>query len=292
MWGDGGSGASFEHGQPSPQRFSSPESCPALVLNADYQPLSYMPLSLWSWQDSVKAVFLDRVVVVETYSRTVRSASNLVIQIPSVIALKEYVSKGPGEGKHDAPNFTRRNLFLRDTYMCQYCGNSHVAKGLTMDHVVPRCKGGATSWTNVVACCNPCNNRKGFSTLRQIEASYGMRLLNGPPRVPSSYDLQARARRFPPTLMHETWENYLCLTDDAKKRTRSLVARQREAPDEGGGGVLLKKNEEMKNGMKKKKKKKNEGASLKNAPRPWDDGARDGGDGVFPVVGGGPGGGF
>ena len=62
-----------------------------------------------------------------------------------------------------------------------------------MDHVVPRCKGGATSWTNVVACCNPCNNRKGFSTLRQIEASYGMRLLTGPPRVPSSYDLQARA---------------------------------------------------------------------------------------------------
>ena len=123
-----------------------------------------------------------------------------------------------------------------------------------MDHVVPRCKGGATSWTNVVACCNPCNNRKGFSTLRQIEASYGMRLLTGPPRVPSSYDLQARARRFPPTLMHETWENYLCLTDDAKKRTRSLVARQREAPDEGGGGVLLKKNEEMKTERRRRRR--------------------------------------
>ena len=64
------------------------QSCPALVLNADYQPLSYMPLSLWSWQDSVKAVFLDRVVVVETYSRTVRSASNLVIQVRPLIFWK------------------------------------------------------------------------------------------------------------------------------------------------------------------------------------------------------------
>ena len=51
------------------------EKCPALVLNADYRPLSYYPLSLWSWQDSIKSVFLDRVTIVSNYDRVVRSPS-------------------------------------------------------------------------------------------------------------------------------------------------------------------------------------------------------------------------
>ena len=63
------------------------EKCPALVLNADYRPLSYYPLSLWSWQDTVKSVFLDRVIIVSNYDRVVRSPS-FNMQLPSVIALK------------------------------------------------------------------------------------------------------------------------------------------------------------------------------------------------------------
>ena len=63
------------------------EKCPALVLNADYRPLSYYPLSLWSWQDTVKSVFLDRVVIVSNYERVVRSPS-FNMKLPSVIALK------------------------------------------------------------------------------------------------------------------------------------------------------------------------------------------------------------
>ena len=66
------------------------EKCPALVLNADYRPLSYYPLSLWSWQDTVKSVFLDRVTIVSTYDRIVRSPS-FNMQLPSVIALKDYI---------------------------------------------------------------------------------------------------------------------------------------------------------------------------------------------------------
>ena len=69
---------------------SHPESCPALVLNADYTPLSYYPLSLWPWQTAIKAVFLDKVDVIESYDRHVHSPS-LDMQIPSVIALKQYV---------------------------------------------------------------------------------------------------------------------------------------------------------------------------------------------------------
>ena len=63
---------------------------PTLVLNADYQPLSYYPLSLWSWQDSVKAVFLNRVNIVAEYDEKINSPT-LSINLPSVIALKEYV---------------------------------------------------------------------------------------------------------------------------------------------------------------------------------------------------------
>jgi hypothetical protein len=62
-----------------------PDNCPALVLNADYRPLSYFPLSLWSWQDAIKAVFLDRVNIVAEYDRTVRSVS-FEMRLPSVVS--------------------------------------------------------------------------------------------------------------------------------------------------------------------------------------------------------------
>ena len=69
------------------------EKCPALVLNADYRPLSYYPLSLWSWQDTVKSVFLDRVIIVSSYDRVIRSPS-FNMKLPSVIALKDYIEIG------------------------------------------------------------------------------------------------------------------------------------------------------------------------------------------------------
>jgi hypothetical protein len=67
-----------------------PEACPALVLNADYRPLSYYPLSIWCWQDAIKAVFLDRVNIVSEYDKTVRSPS-FEMRLPSVVSLKSYV---------------------------------------------------------------------------------------------------------------------------------------------------------------------------------------------------------
>jgi len=85
------------------------QSCPALVLNADYRPLSYLPLSLWSWHDTIKAVFLDRVDILSQYDRMVSSPS-FRIQLPSVIALKEYVAPSRN------PAFTRFNVFLRDGF--------------------------------------------------------------------------------------------------------------------------------------------------------------------------------
>ena len=107
------------------------EKCPALVLNADFRPLSYYPLSLWCWQDAVKSVFLDRVTIVSNYKRKIRSPS-FEMNLPSVIALKSFIK--PSEN----PNFTRFNVFLRDKFTCQYCGDK---KDLTFDHLLPKSKG-------------------------------------------------------------------------------------------------------------------------------------------------------
>jgi 5-methylcytosine-specific restriction endonuclease McrA len=125
----------------------SPEACPALVLNADFRPLSYYPLSLWSWQDAIKAVCLDRVNIVSNYDTVIHSPS-FEMQLPSVVSLKDYVKPA----RH--PAFTRFNVFLRDRFQCQYCG---AKDDLTFDHVIPRSKGGLTTWENVVAACAPCN---------------------------------------------------------------------------------------------------------------------------------------
>ena len=167
---------------------------PALVLNADYRPLSYLPLSLWSWQDAVKAAYLDRVSIIAEYDETVRSPST-VIRIPSVVVLKDYVKPAKSTA------FTRFNLFLRDEFTCQYCGS----KGdMTFDHVIPRARGGKTVWENVVAACGPCNLQKGSRLLQHT----GMRLRRAP-RRPSPEELRNSGRRFPPNHLHDSWMDFL-----------------------------------------------------------------------------------
>ncbi|WP_091743133.1 HNH endonuclease [Phenylobacterium immobile] len=171
-----------------------PAGWPCLVLNADYRPLSYYPLSLWPWQEVVKAVFLDRVDVIATYDQTVRSPS-FEMQLPSVVSLKSFVPQ------ERAPAFTRFNLFLRDRFRCQYCG---CRDDLTFDHVLPRSKGGRTSWENIVTACAPCNLAKGGRTLREA----GMKPFQVP-RRPTAHELQDRGRRFPPHYLHQSWLDYL-----------------------------------------------------------------------------------
>ena len=94
------------------------------MLNADFRPLSYYPLSLWSWQDAIKAVFLERVNIVANYDRAVRSPT-LEMKLPSVVSLKTFVKPSTH------PAFTRFNVFLRDRFSCQYCG---ARDDLTFDH--------------------------------------------------------------------------------------------------------------------------------------------------------------
>ena len=167
---------------------------PALVLNADYRPLSYYPLSLWSWQDAIKASYLDRVDILAEYDQVVHSPT-MEIRIPSVVVLRDYVKP------QSTVAFTRFNLFLRDSFRCQYCGSNG---DLTFDHVIPRSKGGTTVWENVVAACSPCNLRKAAISL---EAS-GMKLIK-PPRKPQAAQMHNLGRKFPPNFMHDSWIDFL-----------------------------------------------------------------------------------
>lgn len=171
-----------------------PSGWPALVLNADYRPLSYYPLSLWPWQEVIKAVFLDRVDVISTYDKMVHSPS-FEMRLPSVVCLKSYVTQDR------PPAFTRFNLFLRDSFSCQYCSSG---SDLTFDHVIPRSRGGRTTWENIVTACARCNLTKGGRTPREAHMHPHRH-----PRRPTMHELQDHGRRFPPGFLHESWLDYL-----------------------------------------------------------------------------------
>ena len=168
------------------RRLSQLQGHTCLVLNADWQPLSYLPLSVWSWQDAVKAAWQERVHVVSSYDVRVRSAS-ASFAIPSVVVLRNYEKRGAEK----APKFSKRLMMLRDGYRCQYCKDSFPPSLLTCDHVVPRAYGGSSTWENTVCACTACNAKKASLLPSQLKA-VGMRLPN--PRAPSAYELEAAAR--------------------------------------------------------------------------------------------------
>jgi 5-methylcytosine-specific restriction endonuclease McrA len=168
-----------------------------LVLNADYRPLSYHPLSLWSWRDALTALMLDRVALVANYDVQARSPSRSM-PVPSVVALKHY-KKVDG-----FPAFTRYNIYLRDEFTCQYCADEFPAEMLTFDHVIPRSRGGRTSWENVVAACGQCNHVKANRTPREA----CMPLLKEPVR-PTKTALNRKAPDLRYRDYHHSWLDYL-----------------------------------------------------------------------------------
>lgn len=163
---------------------------PSLVLNADWKPLNLFPLSTLNWEDVIKVVVKGHVRVVREYDQLVRSPST-TLRLPSVIAMKTY------EKITDRAAFTRANVFLRDRFKCQYCGNE---TWLTYDHVVPKSKGGTTCWTNIVAACDDCNLRKGNKIDMQP-----MKV----PRQPTPQELLALKRFYKPKYIHESWMDFL-----------------------------------------------------------------------------------
>lgn len=138
---------------------------PILLLNA-----SYAPLGVVSWMRAVCLLFTAKAETVAEQERVVASPS-VRLRLPSVLRLV-------GKVKHRARKvrLSRRNLFLRDGHVCQYCGRVLPAAHLTMDHVVPRAAGGPTRWENLVTACIDDNQRKGGRTPDEA----GLRLLRSP----------------------------------------------------------------------------------------------------------------
>ena len=179
---------------------AAPENFPALVLNADFRPLSYYPLSLWSWQESVKAVFLERVNIVSEYDRFVRSPS-FEMRLPSVVSLKTYVKPAL------YPAFTRFNVFLRDRFACQYCGDKD---DLTFDHLDPALARGTDPLGQRRHCLRPVQFEQGraFRPPRRHAASADAVSADGvrtaPKRAFVPAQLPARELARLPLLGHRT----------------------------------------------------------------------------------------
>ena len=142
---------------------------PVLVLNQNYE-----PLNICSARRAVLLVMDRKAEVLENNSIALRSAS-LSVLCPSVIRLNSMVKR-----PRLKPPLNRHEVFIRDNYTCQYCGIR--TRDLTLDHVIPRSKGGLHTWDNLVSACPPCNHRKGQQTPEQAR----MRLASTP-REPRTY---------------------------------------------------------------------------------------------------------
>ncbi len=168
-----------------------------LLLNANYEPISVLPLSVVGWQHAIKLVFLDRVKVLETYDDWVVHSAKMSMPVPSVCVAKEYFNS------KQRVKFSRSNLYLRDMYQCQYCAETFEPEDLTLDHVIPRMEGGATSWENAVTACKPCNFKKGSKLQKPLRMPY----------KPDYYHLVNKWKNRPFTVRHPSWYEYLGLNE-------------------------------------------------------------------------------
>jgi len=132
---------------------------------------NYLPIRVISWERAVKMRFEETADVVAEYAERISSPS-VTWKIPAVVRERRVAKV-----KH-AIRFSRANVYLRDGYRCQYCGDKFEPKRLSYDHVVPRCQGGKTDWLNIVTSCRDCNTRKGG---QECDAA-GMWPLNRPAR--------------------------------------------------------------------------------------------------------------
>jgi 5-methylcytosine-specific restriction endonuclease McrA len=163
-----------------------------LVLNATYE-----PINVCSVRRATVLVLKSRAEIVERSQRELHSES-LTMPAPVVIRLMTYV-RIPRDAHRR--KITRRAVFARDRWTCQYCGG--VRGTLTIDHVIPRSRGGSSSWENIVTCCAPCNRRKGDKLIRNA----GMQLMREP-RAPNPQIFVHVAS----STIHPSWEQYLTLS--------------------------------------------------------------------------------
>jgi 5-methylcytosine-specific restriction endonuclease McrA len=158
-----------------------------LVLNATYE-----PINVCSVRRAVVLLLKDRAELIDAGHQSIRAATLQMAQ-PVVIRLVAYVKVPRGERRR----LSRRVVLARDGFRCQYCGGT---RHLTIDHVIPRSRGGSTSWDNVVTSCAPCNVRKGAKLPWEIDM-----VPHITPRPPTLADFLVASPRGIP----ESWAPYL-----------------------------------------------------------------------------------
>ncbi len=139
---------------------------PVLVLNASYEPINICGAR------RALVLVLKGVARTEEEQGAILHAARMRVAMPSVIRLLEY-RRIP----HQTRALSRKNILLRDRNSCQYCNIVLTASELTLDHVIPRSRGGLSTWENLVACCHNCNRRKGNQMLHELT---DMKLLREP----------------------------------------------------------------------------------------------------------------
>jgi 5-methylcytosine-specific restriction endonuclease McrA len=164
---------------------------PVLVLNASYE-----PINICAARRALVLVLKGVASAEEVTSHAVHSTRRTV-SLPSVIRLLEY-RRIP----HQTRSLSRKNILLRDRNICQYCGAVLPSGELTLDHVIPRSRGGASTWENLVACCHSCNRRKGNQYVQEA----GMKLM----REPRAFNLHT-SRHIMRLIGHSDakWRKYL-----------------------------------------------------------------------------------
>jgi 5-methylcytosine-specific restriction endonuclease McrA len=165
-----------------------------LILNADASPVSLLPLSTISWEEAIRYLVSDKAIVLEWYEDWIVHSEKWSTQVPAVMILKEY------QKKKTTVRFSKHNVFLRDGYTCQYCGDDVSRKAATLDHVLPTSHGGKTTFENTVCACASCNANKGND--KKIVPKFK-------PTKPTYFQLADKRKKLKWDLQHPSWEIYL-----------------------------------------------------------------------------------
>jgi 5-methylcytosine-specific restriction endonuclease McrA len=166
-----------------------------LLLNADGNPVSYLPLSTLIWQDSIKYLVLEKAKVLFWHDNWIVRSARWETPVPSVMILCDYMKP------KQTVRFSRGNLYLRDNGECQYCGQTIDRKNATLDHVIPVSKGGKSVWENCTTACSTCNSLKSDKTK-------GWRPRIKPYR-PSFYELVNKRKKQEFNIRYTEWLQFL-----------------------------------------------------------------------------------
>ena len=165
-----------------------------LLLNADGNPVSFIPLSTVDWQEAIKYMILEKANVLAWHDNWIVRSARWETPVPSILMLRDYMKP------KTTIRFSRANVYLRDKYVCQYCYAKLDKKDCTLDHVLPTSKGGKSVFENTVTACSPCNAGKG-NDHRIVPKKM--------PHKPDYYELVNNRKKMNIQVRHASWLEYL-----------------------------------------------------------------------------------